>query len=78
MRGRLSFDLVFLVDCSVSVCHAHVYALLVKSDTLFSANAAVLSAVGYYSYLNWDKPKWDRRVVSAVSVGLLTLFGGEG
>ncbi|ESK85241.1 hypothetical protein Moror_11388 [Moniliophthora roreri MCA 2997] len=41
-------------------------------------NAAVLGAVGYFSYINWDKPTWDRRVVSAVSVGLLTLWGGEG
>ncbi|THU95665.1 hypothetical protein K435DRAFT_778913 [Dendrothele bispora CBS 962.96] len=41
-------------------------------------NTAVIGAVGYYSYINWDKPTWDRRVVSAVSVGLLALFGGEG
>ncbi|KAJ4468240.1 hypothetical protein J3R30DRAFT_3305713 [Lentinula aciculospora] len=41
-------------------------------------NAAVLGSVGYFSYIHWDKPTWDRRVVSAVSVGLLTLWGGEG
>ncbi|KAF7965385.1 hypothetical protein HWV62_44081 [Athelia sp. TMB] len=41
-------------------------------------NTAVLGAVGYYSYINWDKPSWDRRTVSAVSVGLITLWGGEG
>ncbi|KAL0580323.1 hypothetical protein V5O48_001660 [Marasmius crinis-equi] len=41
-------------------------------------NAAILGTVGYFSYTNWDKPTWDRRIVSAVSVGLLTLWGGEG
>ncbi|KAJ3788644.1 hypothetical protein GGU11DRAFT_818618 [Lentinula aff. detonsa] len=41
-------------------------------------NAAVLGSVGYFSYIHWDKPTWDRRIVSAVSVGLLTLWGGEG
>ncbi|KAI1795497.1 hypothetical protein LXA43DRAFT_970433 [Ganoderma leucocontextum] len=41
-------------------------------------NAGVLGAVGYLSYTNWNKPTWDKRVVSAVSVGLLTLWGSEG
>ncbi|KIK67009.1 hypothetical protein GYMLUDRAFT_238360 [Collybiopsis luxurians FD-317 M1] len=41
-------------------------------------NAAILGTVGYFSYLHWDKPSWDRRIVSAVSVGLLTLWGAEG
>ncbi|GLB37165.1 hypothetical protein LshimejAT787_0402160 [Lyophyllum shimeji] len=41
-------------------------------------NVAVLGTVGYFSYINWDKPTWDRRIVSAVTVGLLTLWGGEG
>lgn len=41
-------------------------------------NTAILGTVGYYSYINWDKPTWDRRTVSAVSIGLLTLWGGEG
>lgn len=41
-------------------------------------NTAVLGAVGYYSYIHWDKPTWDRRTVSAVSVGLIALWGGEG
>jgi len=41
-------------------------------------NTAILGTVGYYSYINWDKPSWDKRTVSAVSVGLLTLWGGEG
>ncbi|RDX54970.1 hypothetical protein OH76DRAFT_1478465 [Lentinus brumalis] len=41
-------------------------------------NTAVLGAVGYFSYKNWDRPSWDRRTVSAVTVGLLTLWTGEG
>jgi len=40
-------------------------------------NLAVLGALGYVSYQNWDRP-WDRRTVSAVSVGLLALTGLEG
>ncbi|KAL7422874.1 hypothetical protein Q5752_002171 [Cryptotrichosporon argae] len=40
-------------------------------------NVAVLSTVGYFSYKHWNQP-WDRRVVSAVSVGLLGLSGLEG
>ncbi|KAF5385794.1 hypothetical protein D9615_002454 [Tricholomella constricta] len=41
-------------------------------------NAALLGTVGYFSYVNWGRPTWDRRIVSAVTVGLLTLWGGEG
>ncbi|KAI0779675.1 hypothetical protein C8Q74DRAFT_1413839 [Fomes fomentarius] len=41
-------------------------------------NAGVLGAVGYFSYTNWDRPIWDRRIVSTVSVGLLALWSGEG
>lgn len=41
-------------------------------------NAGILGTVGYFSYANWDRPTWDRRIVSAVSVGLLTLWTGEG
>lgn len=40
-------------------------------------NAGILGAIGYFSYINWDKPTWDRRVVSAVSVGVLALWSGE-
>ncbi|KAK4703697.1 hypothetical protein P7C70_g2522, partial [Phenoliferia sp. Uapishka_3] len=42
------------------------------------ANFAVLAAVGAIAYSNWDKPRWDRRTVSAITVGLLGLFGAEG
>lgn len=41
-------------------------------------NTAVLGTVGFFSYKHWDARQWDRRVVSAVSVGLLTLWSGEG
>lgn len=41
-------------------------------------NLGILGGVGYAAYLNWDQPRWDRRTVSAVSVGLLTLAAGEG
>jgi len=41
-------------------------------------NTAILGTIGYYGYINWDKPLWDRRTVSAISVGLVTLWAGEG
>ncbi|KAJ7282837.1 hypothetical protein C8J57DRAFT_52894 [Mycena rebaudengoi] len=41
-------------------------------------NLAILGGVGYASYVHWDRPTWDRRVVSAVVAGLLVLSGGEG
>ncbi|KAG8935404.1 hypothetical protein FRC01_000010 [Tulasnella sp. 417] len=41
-------------------------------------NVGILGGVGYISYVHWDKPNWDRRTVSAVTVGLITLFTGEG
>jgi hypothetical protein len=40
-------------------------------------NSAILGALGYVAYSNWNK-SWDRRAVSAISVGLLTIWGGEG
>ncbi|THH05341.1 hypothetical protein EW145_g4869 [Phellinidium pouzarii] len=41
-------------------------------------NISILGGVGYAAYANWDRPSWDRRTVSAVSVGLLGLWSGEG
>ncbi|KAG6897402.1 hypothetical protein C0992_001908 [Termitomyces sp. T32_za158] len=41
-------------------------------------NTAILGAVGYFSYVHWDRPTWDRRIVSAVAAGLLALWGAEG
>ncbi len=51
------------------------FLLSLTSDTV---NAGIIGAVGYFSYTNWDKPTWDRRLISAISVGLITLWGGEG
>ena len=42
-----------------------------------AVNLAVIGTVGYFSYKNWNQP-WDRRTVSAVTVGLLGLSGLEG
>lgn len=41
-------------------------------------NLGVISAVSYLAYENWDRPYWDRKTVSAISVGLLSLVLGEG
>jgi len=41
-------------------------------------NVGILGGVGYASYIHWDLPHWDRRTVSAVTVGLLGLFTVEG
>jgi len=41
-------------------------------------NTAIIGTVGYLAYDNWNRPAWDRRVVSAVSIGLATLWGAEG
>jgi len=40
-------------------------------------NAGVLSIVGFLTYKYWDSPNWDRRIVSAASVGLVALLVGE-
>ncbi|KAG8956220.1 hypothetical protein FRC04_004296 [Tulasnella sp. 424] len=41
-------------------------------------NVGILGGVGYISYVHWDQPTWDRRTVSAATVGLIALFTGEG
>ena len=41
-------------------------------------NLGIIGALGYVAYDNWNKPHWDRRTVSAVSAGLIALWGGEG
>ena len=46
--------------------------------TAHAVNLAVLGGIGTLAYQKWELPHWDRRIVSAVSVGLLTLFSGEG
>jgi hypothetical protein len=47
------------------------------SHFFFLVNTAMLGTVGYLAYTKWNKP-WDRRIVSVVSIGLLTVWGGEG
>jgi len=49
----------------------------VASGLVGALNLAILGTVGYFSYKHWNQP-WDRRVVSAVTVGLLGLSGLEG
>ncbi|KAG1742856.1 hypothetical protein EDB19DRAFT_1907339 [Suillus lakei] len=56
----------------------HVFRPGVLGGLVGLVNTAILGAVGYYSYANWNKPKWNRDVVTAVSFSLLTLWGGEG
>lgn len=41
------------------------------------ANVGILGGITYAAYDNWNRP-WDRRYVSAATVGLLALWGGEG
>ncbi len=41
-------------------------------------NVGILGTVGYFSYKNWNLPKWDRKTVSSVVVGLIALSAAEG
>jgi len=41
-------------------------------------NVGILGTVGYFAYQNWNLPHWDRRTVSMISAGLITLYAGEG
>jgi len=65
-----------------AVLYRHAKETILRPGVLGGAvgllNLGVLATLGYYSYISWDKPRWDRRVISTVSVGLLTLWGGEG
>ncbi|KAH9176434.1 hypothetical protein EDB89DRAFT_162504 [Lactarius sanguifluus] len=40
-------------------------------------NVGVLGVVSYLAYTNWQRPRWDRRAVSATSAGLIALWGTE-
>merc|ERR1712093_747703 len=42
------------------------------------ANLAVIGSVAFYTYANWHKPRWDRRVVSATVVAVSAWFGLQG
>lgn len=56
----------------------HVFRPGVLGGFVGLVNTAILGAVGYYSYANWHKSKWNRDVVTVVAFGLFTLWGGEG
>ncbi|KAI0949501.1 hypothetical protein AcW1_009094 [Taiwanofungus camphoratus] len=56
----------------------HILRPGVLSGLVGFLNVGVLGALGYVAYTNWDRPHWDRRTVSAVSVALLGLWSGEG
>ncbi|KAL4073979.1 hypothetical protein J3A83DRAFT_2654772 [Scleroderma citrinum] len=40
-------------------------------------NTAVIGTVAYFGYVKWDLPRWNKRVVMSVSIGLVALFGLE-
>ncbi|KAH9929547.1 uncharacterized protein BXZ73DRAFT_48055 [Epithele typhae] len=65
-----------------AVLYRQAYEQLFRSGVLGGLvgvlNAGIIGTVGYFSYSNWDKPSWDRRIVSSVTVGLLALWTGEG
>jgi len=42
-----------------------------------AVNVALIAVPAYYAYANWHYPRWDRRIVSAVAVGLTAAFGAE-
>ncbi|BGP33447.1 hypothetical protein JCM10296v2_005249 [Rhodotorula toruloides] len=42
------------------------------------ANALLIAIPGYLAWKNWDQPRWDRRIVSMVTVGLGSIFAAEG
>ncbi|KAJ7783016.1 hypothetical protein B0H16DRAFT_475813 [Mycena metata] len=64
-----------------AVIYRHLREQILRPGTLGGLvgviNLAILGTVGWFSYENWNRA-WDRRVVSAVSAGLLTLSVGEG
>ncbi|BGP59223.1 hypothetical protein NBRC10512v2_000515 [Rhodotorula toruloides] len=41
-------------------------------------NALLIAIPGYLAWKNWDQPRWDRRIVSMVTVGLGSIFAAEG
>ncbi|KXN90912.1 Eukaryotic translation initiation factor 3 subunit C [Leucoagaricus sp. SymC.cos] len=42
------------------------------------ANTTILGALGYLAYTHWDQPRWDRKTVSSVTIGLIALFSAGG
>jgi len=64
-----------------ALIYRHVREQILRPGTLGGLvgviNLAILGAIGYFSYENWNRA-WDRRTVSVISAGLLTLSIGEG
>lgn len=50
----------------------------VWGSLLAVSNLAVIGTVGWFAYTNWQKPRWDRRVVSATVIGVASWFGLQG
>lgn len=50
----------------------------VAGGALGLLNVAILSTLGYFGYANWNKPVWDKKLVSAITCGLISLSAAEG
>ncbi|KAJ9103970.1 hypothetical protein QFC21_002433 [Naganishia friedmannii] len=50
----------------------------VAGGALGALNVAVLAVVGYFGYQNWNMPAWDKKLVSAITCGLISLSAAEG
>ena len=42
------------------------------------ANLAVVGGLAYFTYMNWGKPRWDRRVVTGTVIAASAWFGLQG
>ncbi|GAA6050688.1 hypothetical protein JCM3770_000893 [Rhodotorula araucariae] len=40
-------------------------------------NLLLIAVPSYFAWKHWDHPRWDRRIVSAVGIGLAAAFGLE-
>jgi len=50
----------------------------VAGGLLGAVNVAVLGAVGYLGYQNWDRRVWDRKIIAGIASGLVSLSAVEG
>lgn len=77
MPRRVSSE---LVSFTLSLSQSEVFSRFLCSFSAFSSsivNVALIAVPAYYAYANWHYPRWDRRIVSAVAVGLTAAFGAE-
>jgi hypothetical protein len=50
----------------------------INSSLFPSVNVALIAGLGFFAYKNKDNARsWDKRIVSAVSVGVFGLVGGQ-